>query len=143
MIWFQLIFVWDNQDQYCTFQVWTSFLQLCLTFGDSSYRTFYFDDICPTDYSKREIDLKTGAAIFKFDERNLKTKVLLQERDISCHIELETENGKISDFQHILLRLIFRPIFYSVFHIISTIIYWIRNINHIFRVGARQEQKVG
>ena len=58
------------------------------------YQTFYFDDICKGDNSKLEIDLKSGAAIFRFDEANLRTRKLLSEAEISCHIEVDTEAGK-------------------------------------------------
>jgi hypothetical protein len=57
------------------------------------YRTFYFDDICKGDNSKLEIDLKSGAAIFRFDEANLRTRRLLSETEISCHVEVETVAG--------------------------------------------------
>ncbi len=58
------------------------------------YRKFYFDDICKGDNSKLEIDLKSGAAIFRFEEANLRTRKLLSEAEISCHVEVETVAGK-------------------------------------------------
>ena len=44
---------------------------------DGLYRTFYFDDVCPADNSKREIELKSGVAIFR-------NQFLLQ-KPFCCH----------------------------------------------------------
>ena len=48
---------------------------------------------CHPEGGKNTIPLKTSTAIFTLDERNPVTANILNRRDISCHIELETHNS--------------------------------------------------
>ena len=70
--------------------------QCSLISCEEMYRTFNFDDVCPGDGIKLEIELKTGGAIFRLDEANYKTRKMLSKEEISCHIELETDAGNDS-----------------------------------------------
>ena len=53
------------------------------------YKIYDFATCCPLKGGKRVINLKTGTAIFVLDQSSQVTKNILEEREISCHLELE------------------------------------------------------
>ena len=53
------------------------------------YSVYDFATCCPPSGEKRVINLKTGTAIFVLDESNQLTKKILEDKDLSCHLELE------------------------------------------------------
>ena len=56
------------------------------------YKMYDFATWCRSDGGKNTIKLKTGSAILTLDEKNPVTSNILKNKDISCHLELETHN---------------------------------------------------
>ena len=67
-----------------------SLLLECTATTPEAYKMYDFATWCHPEGGKNVIKLKTGTAIFTLDERNPVTANILDDRDISCHIELET-----------------------------------------------------
>ena len=65
----------------------------CNSLSSERYRMYDFATWCHPGGGKNTIQLKTSTAIFTLDEKNPVTANILNSRDISCHIELETHNS--------------------------------------------------
>ena len=55
-----------------------------------AYHMYDLVATCPPHGQKKEVSMKTGAAIFFLDESNPRTYNMLKSGDLSCHLELET-----------------------------------------------------
>ena len=81
-----------NLKMICYFLFLSILILECHTLSSERYRMYDFATWCHPEGGKNTIQLKTSTAIFTLDEKNPVTANILNSRDISCHIELETHN---------------------------------------------------